>query len=137
MRSLRRLLGPITDLPIGLVGALKLIQRLHGGVDVDALKQRFEVNLELLVIENIDWGKVRNPRCMKTRESSHSVLSYVTSSTALPTLLNLSNGSFSRLLRQRRVRSSIDSTARRPTSVLTFLISNNHCFMEAVTASLI
>lgn len=63
-----------------------------------------------------------------------SVLSYVTISTALPTRLDLNIGSFSRRVLHFRARVSIFSMAALPTVAVTFLISSNHCFMDAVTA---
>ena len=67
----------------------------------------------------------------------HSFFSYVTNSTALPTRLIRSKGSLSRLALQNLVLFSMLSMASWPTSVLTVRISSNHCFIDAVTASLI
>ena len=83
------------------------------------------------------WNFVINNGHSQINKGSHSVFSYVTSSTALPTRFEWRRGSFSRRTRHRRVRASIASKASRPTSVLIFLISRSHCFIEAVTASLI
>lgn len=67
----------------------------------------------------------------------HSSFSYTTVSTALPTLLCLSDGSLSRLIRHLRTRISIASKASLPICPLLFRMSSSHCFMDAVTASLI
>lgn len=67
----------------------------------------------------------------------HSIVSLVTISTELPTRLNLKRGTFSLRDRHLRVRLSIASNARRPTSPLTLRISSNQELVDAVTASFI
>ena len=100
--------------------------------------QRLKVNLELAVVKNINCEATSAAIQGLAKDFAlHSVFSYVTSSTAFPTLLCLVMGSLSLLALHRRVRVSMASIASFPTLPLTFRISHNHCLVDDVTASLI
>ena len=105
---------------------------------MNAMIQRLKVNLELAVVKNINCETTSAIiKGLAKNLTSHSVFSYVTSSTAFPTLLCLVMGSLSLLALHRRVRVSIASIASLPTWPLTFRISHSHCLVDEVTASLI
>ena len=105
---------------------------------MNAFIQWLEVDLKLVVVQDIVCQGDDQPSLLLVSILRiHSVFSYVMVSTALPTRLDFNIGSLSRRLRHRRVRISIASSASWPICALTFRMSSNHCFMDAVTASLI
>lgn len=105
---------------------------------MNALVQGLKVDFDFVIIQNVVCVTSISPlQHEKIDHSSHSVFSYVTISTALPTRLRRSIGSLSLLARHLLVRASMDSRASFPTCALIFRISRSHCLFEAVTASFI
>jgi hypothetical protein len=83
---------------------------------MDTMIQGLKVDLEFAIVKDIDYKATSATIHESTASLAlHSVFSYVTSSTAFPTLLCLVMGSLSLLDLQRRVRVSIASIASFPT----------------------
>lgn len=124
-------------LSVCLVRFSDFVKGIECTVYMDALVQRGEVYLQLVIVQDIICKSSDNTSAFREDQVLHSIFSYVTTSTALPTRLDFNDGSFSRLLLHLRVLVSMASRANCPTCALIFLMSSSHCFTDAFTASLI